>query len=296
MTGVAAPHSRWRIRENADQLAVSHAAVAEAVASLTRCAALADPTRTEPTLGQRLTGDRGGLRTACLAVMTLLTGLLLAWISAHLVRHLVAAPATVAALPGLLLTLALTCTALLASAAIRAGRPPEPEAAVLRWSLLAMPAAAAIIWIALWLVLTTSTAAWIAVVCGTALVCAVEAGMVAVARSPGDTRVADRRSRLPRRVRVLRRRSERLFHRHASRWNAVAHRYGAALVGTADAACVLARLLAGDADPPLDGLAPYDLLILTALNRYRPGPLATGLDAAMRSLNEVRLALPPDDR
>jgi hypothetical protein len=32
---------------------------------------------------------------------------------------------------------------------------------------------------------------------------------------------------------------------------------------------------------PLDGVDPYDVLILTALRKYRPSPLTAGLDAAV---------------
>jgi len=288
MTSHAPPHSRWLIRESIDRLAASHDAVTVAVDALTRSAVLRSSAGDGPTIRQRITGGRGWSRTIWFGAATLLTGLFMAWISVRLLRHLSVAPDVVAVLPGLLLTLGLAVTARQAAKSL--GRPSESgtSAAVVPWTLLAAAAIGSFAWITLWLVLTTGTAAWAAVTGGVALVAAAAAGMLASAR-PAEAQpavVTPNARPLPRRLRAQRRRAQRRLRDHTRAWNLAAHQYGAAIDGSDEAADVLVRLLADDADPPLDGIDPYDTLILTALCKYRPAPLTASFDAAVRSLHD----------
>jgi hypothetical protein len=282
MTAVGAPpHSRWLLQENVDQLAASRDAAIGAVGALARSVAGYSAARQQPALGPRLAGRRGGPRTAWLAVTALGTALFLAWLSARLVRHLTAAPAAVAVLPGVLLALALAITAV--HTAGPAERAPAPV--VLPWVLFAAAVGGSMAWIALALTITAGVAPWTAFACGATLACGVGAAMLALARPVRLAAVAVAGSRLvPRRLRARRRHAEQRLRNHAHRWNQAAHQYGAALAGASPAARALARLLAGDADLSLDGVEPYDVLILTALHRYRPVLLTERMADAMRPI------------
>lgn len=287
MTVDAPPHSRWLLQESVDQLTASHDAAVSAVVALARSAVSYGETTPRPALGRRLAGRRGGSRTAGLGVTTLGTALFLAWLSARLVGDLAAAPAAVAVLPGVLLALVLAVTA--AHTASHGERAPAPTSnpapVMLPWVLLAVAVASSAAWIALALAVTAGVAPWTAFACGAALACGVAAGMLALTRPIRATVVVVSRSRpVPRRLRAKHRRAERRLRQHARQWNQTAQQYGVALVGTNPAVRALARLVAGDANPSFDGVEPYDILILTALHRYRPALLAARMEDAVRPI------------
>jgi len=287
MTSDAPPHSRWLIRESIDRLAASHDAVTVAVDAFTRSAVLRSSAGDGPTIRQRIRGGRGWSRTVWFGVTTLLTGLFMAWISVRLVRHLSVAPDVVAVLPGLLLTLGLAVTAPQAAKSLERPSQPGTSTAVVPWTLLAAAAAGSVAWITLWLVIATGTPAWAAVTGGVALVAASAAGMLASTRPAGaqPAAITPRARPLPRRLRAQRRRAQQRLRDHTRAWNLAAHQYGAAIDSSDEAANALARLLADEADLPLDGIDPYDILILTALCKYRPAPLTASFDAAVRYLH-----------
>jgi len=296
MTAAPAPHSRWLIRAHADQLAVSYDAAANAVTELTRAAVRRGSVAPGPTLRQRIAGRRGWPRTVWFVVTALLTAVFMAWISGRLVAHLTAAPDAVAVLPGLLLALALCGTA--AQAARHPLRPSNPDAVAPTrpWFLLGTAAAAVFAWIGLWLGLATSTSDWVAVLGGAVLAAAVTAGLLASSRPVAPPVLVPHRVRpLPRRLRARRRRAQRRLRDHTSQWTLAAHRYGAEIPASGAEADALARLLAGDADLLLEGGDPYHVLILRTLCRYRPAPLAVGLDAAVRLLDPEGEVLRTDD-
>jgi hypothetical protein len=283
MTVDAPPHSRWLLQDSVDQLAASHDAAVGAVAALARSAVGYGAANPRPALGSRLAGRRGGPRTAWLGVTTLGTALFLAWLSARLVRHLAAAPSVVAVLPGVLLALALAVTA---AHTVNSGeRAPTSVQVpvVLPWMLFAAAVVGSVTWIALALTVTAGVPPWTAFAYGAALACGVAAGMVALARPVRPAAVARGRP-VPRRLRAQRRRAERRLRKHAQRWNQAAQQYGVALAGASPAAGALARLLAGDTNLSLGGVEPYDILILTALHRYRPVLLAERLEDAVRPI------------
>ncbi len=289
MSDDSLPHSRWLIRESIDRLAVSHDAAIVTVEVLARSTAVRSSTSPGSTLPQRITGRRGWPRTVWFGVTTLLTGLLLAWISVRLVQHLSTAPNAVAVLPGLLLTVALATSALQSANHGERLLNARTFPAAWPWTLLAAATIGSVAWITLWLVLTTDTAAWVAFTCGVSLVAAVVAGMLALAR-PGQPALAatPRAPRLPRRLRAQRRRAQRRLREHTRDWNQIVHQYGVAIADSDAAAFALARLLADEADLPLEGIDPYNTLILTALRKYHPAPLTASFDAAVGPLNEFR--------
>jgi hypothetical protein len=285
MTIDAPPHSRWLLQESVDQLAASHDAATGAVAALARSAVGYGTAKPQPTLGPRMAGRRGWPRTAWLGVTALGTAVFLAWLSARLVRHLATAPVAVAVVPGLLLSLALAVTAL--HAASPAEDPPTPGPVVLPWALFAAAAVGSVAWITLALIVTAGVAPATAVACGAALASGAAAGMLALARPVRPAVVVVPRARpVPRRLRAQRRRAEQRLRKHARQWNQAAQRYGVAIAGPGPAADALARLLAGDTGLSLDGVEPYDILILTTLHRYRPVPLAERLDEAVRPIED----------
>ena len=285
MTVDAPPHSRWLLRENVDQLAASHDAVVGAVAVLARSVAGYGAAQPRPALGPRLAGRRGGPRTAWLGVTVLATAVVLAWLSARLVRHLAAAPPAVAVLPGVLLALALAVTAAYTASPGERAPTSGPVLGALPWVLFAVAVAGSVAWIALALTVTADVAPGTAVACGAALACGVAAAMLALARPVRPAAVVMAGGRpVPRRLRAQRRRAERRLRRHARQWNQAAQQYGVTLAGASPAAGALARLLADDASLSLDGAEPYDILILTALHRYRPALLAERLADAVRPI------------
>lgn len=289
MSDDSPPHSRWLIRESIDRLAVSHDAVSVTVEVLTRSAIVHSSASPGPTLPQRITGRRGWPRTVWFGVTTLLTGLLLVWISVRLVQHLSTAPNAVAILPGLLLTTALATSALLSAKHLERPLNTRPFPAARPWALLAAATVGSVAWIILWLVLTTDTAAWAAFTYGVALVASVVAGMLALAHPVRPALAATPRApRLPRRLRAQRRRAQRRLRKHARDWNLTVHQYGVVMADSDATANALARLLADETDLPLEGIDPYNTLILNALRKYHPAPLTASFDAAVGHLNDFR--------
>jgi hypothetical protein len=65
------------------------------------------------------------------------------------------------------------------------------------------------------------------------------------------------------------------------------HQYGVTIAGSDEGTYALACILSGDANPPLEGIDPFDILILTALHRYHPAPLTASLNAAIGHLHKV---------
>jgi hypothetical protein len=212
----------------------------------------------------------------------------MAWISVRLVQHLSATPSAVAVLPGLLLTLALAGTAVQAVGS--ADPPPESREAArkLPLGLLGAAMVCSITWITLWLVFTTATAPWAAFTCGGALVTAVTAGILAAAR-PGRSlaALAPAGVPIPMGMRARRRYAQRRLRQHTLKWNLAAHQYGVTIAGSDKATYALACILSGDADPPREGIDPFDILILTALRKYHPAPLTASLNAAIGHLHKV---------
>jgi hypothetical protein len=273
----APPHSRWLLQESVDQLAASYDAAVGAAVALARSAVRYSATAPQPGFGQRLSGRRGGPRTAWLGAMGLGTAVFLAWLSARLVRHFAAAPVAVAVLPGVLLALALAVTATHTASSDKSALVSVPILVMRSWVPLTAAVAACVVWIALALVVTAGVASWTAFACGIALSCGVAAGMLALARPvrPAVILVAGGRP-VHRGLRAKRRRAERRLRRHNRMWNQVAHQYSVTFGGLGPAAGALARLLADD--------EPYDILILTALHRYRPVVIAESLQDAMRPI------------
>src|ERR1700759_651772 len=106
-----APHSRWRVRENITQLATSHDEATKAISELHTAADIhrdriraTGPGRARlwPRMAMRLDWPRVIWFGLVLLALTLLLG----WISARLVTHLVPAPIFAAILPGILLAAA----------------------------------------------------------------------------------------------------------------------------------------------------------------------------------------------
>jgi hypothetical protein len=287
MSGYSAPHSRWLVRESTDRLAASYEAVTVALDVFSRATVLRRSAIPGPSLPQRIAGRRGWPHTVWFGVTTLLTGLLLTWMSGRLVQHLSAAPATVAALPGLLLTLALAVTALQAGKYLDRPPGPWPPTVILAWTLLAAAGAGSAVWIVLWLAVTTGTAVWAAVICALALTAAAVAGMLAAARpTVAQPPVAHPARPLPRRLRAKRRRAEQRLRDHTREWNRTAHQY-AVIAGSDAAVNALACLMADESELPMDGIDPYDTLILAALRTYRPGPLSARVEDIVERLHEA---------
>jgi len=105
------PHSRWRLRERLDRLAVSYDAAAGAIDVFARAVQDYDPDRARPALTarvraaiRRLAGTHGWPRIIWFTATLLLAGSFLAWISLAIVRRFVLGPvpAGPAAVPGVL--------------------------------------------------------------------------------------------------------------------------------------------------------------------------------------------------
>ena len=280
--GTLEPHGRWLLLDRMAQLAASHADVRTAVAALDVAAARhRDRTGGGPPFWRRLAARRGWPRTAGLVVAMTATAFFLIWISTRLVGHMAMLPAFVAALPGVLLTTAF------ASAASYAAHSLTRPARLLPPSVpLAAASVGVIAWITLWLVLTGSTPAWSAVIFAMALT--VSAGVALVTcsfpGSPSATSPPPASRRQPSRsVRVRQRRARKRLDAHTRQWMEAAHRYAVTIAGTSRLEGALACLVAGeDRQPALDGVDPYDVMMLSALRKYHPAALGADLDSAAK--------------
>jgi hypothetical protein len=293
-----APHSRWLVRENVSQLAASHAETAQAISALHMAADLRrDRTcairRVQPSLRLRMAMREDWPQVIWFCLVLLAMALFLGWVSDRLVAHLVPAPVFAAALPGVFLTAATGGAARFATHSIKQ-RSGVGLAGILPFlSPLAAASAGVATWVSLWLVLTSGTPAWIAVVfaLGLALTTAVALMTCSYLGGPPvgasaiqavGTPVA---RRPPRRLLARRRRARSRLDAHTRRWMTAAHRYAATIPGPSKPTEILASLLADGVEPlPMDDLDPFDAMILCGLRDYHPAVLAADLSAASAKL------------
>jgi hypothetical protein len=291
-TATAAPHSRWFLQAKAAQLTASHADVAAAIRALTVAEARRDRPRAWRPVLHRIRAW-GWLRAIRLSVAITLTALLLGWTSVRLIGHLAALPALVSVIPGVLLTAALVASA---SYAARPLRYPATGGISYPWlavAPLAVTCASLIAWVAVWLALISGAATWLAVTVAIALTAALAVVMVICGYqgmpsgavelpAGGDAPV---RPRLTRRARTWHKRARKRLDSHTSDWTEVTHRYAAVIAGASQAERSLARLIDGDGERfPLDDVDPYDVIILSVLQKCHPAPLAVALDAVAERL------------
>jgi hypothetical protein len=284
------PHSRWRLRERLDRLAVSYDAAAGAIDVFARAVQDYDPDRARPALTarvraaiRRLAGTHGWPRIIWFTATLLLAGSFLAWISLAIVRRFVLGPvpAGPAAVPGVLVTLTLAGTAAaLAGAPSYRGYRSWPFA-------IALAGCAA--WVATWLIGVVGAAAWFAAI--TAVLAAAVTGAAFLvasqlpARPPGSypTRA---RSRPPRRLLARQRAAQQQLRGHAARWSGAAHACGLALGGSAEAEDAMNQLLTTGSLSEMTGLGleVFHIQVLTTLLRYQPDALRVRLQAASERL------------
>jgi hypothetical protein len=291
-TATTVPHRRWFLQAKAAQLTASHADVVAAIRALTIAEARRDrPRAWQPAL-HRIRAW-GWLRAIRLGAAITLTALLLSWVSVRLIAHLAALPAFVSVIPGVLLTAALVASA---SYAARPLRHPATAGITGRWlpvSPLAITCTSLIAWVALWLALIGRTPAGLAVIAAIALTAVLAVVMVtcgypgmppeAAGLPAGDE--AGVRPRLTRRSRTWLKRARKRLDSHTGDWTEVTHRYAAVIAGAGPAERSLARLIDGDGERfPLEDVDPYGAIILSALQKCHPAPLAAALDEVAERL------------
>lgn len=287
-------HSRWLVRENVNQLAASHAAAAEAISALHTAADIHhDRSRAirQPRLSvwQRTAMRRDWPQVIWFCLVLLATLLFLCWISTRLVARLAPVPMFAALLPGVLLAAATGGASRFAAHSIKRLPKPGPAGILPCLSPLIAASAANATWISLWLVVTSSTPPWGAVVFALCLSLAIavalmtgsylggppvdaasiQAGAAAITRRP------------PRRLLTRHRRARRKLDSHTRQWMEAAHRYAVTIPDLGYPQEILASLLSDDVNRlPLDGLDPYDAMILFGLRGYHPAALAADFNAA----------------
>lgn len=308
MTATGIPHGRWLLKKQVDRLAASHSDVIAAGLKRDRASERARTSAenrlmtariraaTRTPLRRRIPGRRGWARTIGLVITVAASAVFLSWASERLIGRLAVPSSAVAALPGVLITLAVTAAASHCASAIRRG--------VLAW-LAWVPVAAAVVaeaaWVALWLAVPAGASPWAAAVGGIVLAVATSGALLLccypAAPAPRDlpaitagTPDKARPFRAPRYLRVTDRRTRTLLLAHSRKWNETAHAYGAALDEESPAAGVLASMLADDRSPAQhggipEGIDPFDTLILAALRRYHPASLAERLGSSAAALN-----------
>jgi hypothetical protein len=296
------PHSRWRLNENLHGLAASYDAADLAIDAFTRSSWRYDPRRPPLTATLRegarsLIVRHGYPSTAWFAATCVLACASMAWISRLSLRKLLpdGVPAVVAMAPGVLLALALGGTAALAAGTIAAiRRDPSRERPHGVWPglLFAISLIAAVAWIATWLSSETGVTAWIAF--GAAALAAGTTGAAFLAASlPSQTRAAVPRPtiRVPaalpsRRLLSRQRNAQEQLRGHTRNWGMAAQQCALAISGSATAEVALARLLTGGelGDLLTEDMENVHTQMLTALFRYRPGPLQARLQEASRRL------------
>jgi hypothetical protein len=287
------PHSRWLVREDVNRLAASHAKAAEAISALHSAADRhGDRGRAIP-VRQRLAMRRDWPQVIWFCLVLVGTTLFLGWVSARLIAHLVPAPAFAAVLPGVLLAAATGGAARFATHSIKRRRNVGPAGIVP--SLIPLTAASAGVagWVSLWLVTTTGTPRSTAVVFALGLALAVAVALMTgsylggpptddVAPPAADTPVA---RRTPRRLRARHKRARSRLDDHARQWMTAAHRYAATIPSADYPENVLTSLLSENIEGlPLDGLDPFDVMILGGLRDYHPAALTEDLGAASAKL------------
>ena len=291
------PHSRWLVRENVNLLAASHAKAAQAIAALQAAADLHHERgrgirRVRPPLRQRMTMRRDWPQVIWFCVLLLAVTLLLSWVSVRLIARLVPAPVYVAVLPGVLLAAAAGGAARFAAHSIRR-RDLRPAEILSSLSPLVAASAAVAAWVSLWLVLTSGTPVWTAVVFGLCLALAVAVGLMTgsyLGGPPADDIAPTAASgsvarRTPRRLQARHGRARKLLDDHTRQWMTAAHRYAVIISGTGHPEQILVSLLAGNTKLlPLDGLDPFHAMILCGLRDYHPASLAADLRIASAKL------------
>jgi hypothetical protein len=298
------PHSRWRLKDRVDRLAVSYDAACAAVDAFTGSTLYYDPLAPRPTIRARIRASvrywvalRGWARACWFVGTGVLAGVFMAWISLRILEHFMAEapPAILAMVPGALLTAALVGTAALTGDAMTwLARQPSPRR---YWPQLAWPGlpfatclACCAAWVTIWAASVAGIAVWPALttgvlsggLTGAALLCAGRpAPSHAVAALPAVRCPVPP----PRRLLAQQRHAQDQMRRHARSWSIAAHLCGVATEGAALAQTALVRLLAGDpADLSLDGIGVFHAQLLTVLSRYRPDPLETRLQESSRRL------------
>jgi hypothetical protein len=292
------PHSRWIVRENVSRLAATHAKAAEAISALhTAIDMHRDPGRVirplRPPLWQRMAMRRDWPQVIWFGLVVLGTTLFLSWVSARLVARLVPAPVFAAVLPGVLLAVAAGGAARFATHSIRRRRNVGLTGILSSLTPLAVVSAGVVTWVSLWLVLSSGTPAWTAVVIALCVALAVAVALMtgSYLGEPPAGGIAPRNAsapvtrRPPRRLRASHRRARSRLDDHTRQWAAAAHRYAVTIPGTGHPEKVLTSLLADDVERlPLDGLDPFDAMILCGLRDYHPAALAADLSVASAKL------------
>jgi hypothetical protein len=291
------PHSRWLVRDNVDRLAASHAEAARAISELHAAADVHRERsrairRVQPPLRQRLAMRRDWPQVTWFCGVLTVTTVFLGWVSVRLVVHETPLPVFAAALPGVLLALATGGAARFATHSIRRHADAGDAGVLLSLFPLAAASVGVATWVSLWLVLTDGIPAWLAVIFALAITLAVAVALMTgsyLGGSPvddaapaGDTPVP---GRSPRRLRVRHKRARGRLDNHTRQWTTAAHRYAVTVPGPGQPGKILARLLADEAGGlSLDGLDPFDAMILSALRNYHPAVLSADLSLASAKL------------
>jgi hypothetical protein len=302
------PHSRWLVRDNVDRLAASHAEAAEAISGLHAAADVHRERsrairRVQPPLRHRLATRRDWPQVIWFCGVLAVTTVFLGWVSARLVTHETPLPVFAAALPGVLLAAAAGGAARFATHSIKRHADAGDAGILLPFFPLAAASVGVAIWVSLWLVLTDGTPAWIAVIFALAITLAVAVALMTgsylggppvddAAPRAADTPVP---GQSPRRLRARHKRARGRLDNHTRQWMTAAHGYAATIPSAGQPEKILARLLADDAEGlPLDGLDPFDAMILSALRNYHPAVLAADLSlASAKLMPEVNDSLEP---
>lgn len=277
------PHHRWRLRKEMELLAVCHDSALAAIraydGALSRAAQAGPCSRASRA------------RLSWFASTALLTCALLAWTSTDTLHAMTDdVPPGVALLPGVLLGCCLTGTAWLAAPVVR-----ERLAAGSDWSTLSFLGAAALAaaaWLVLWLRTAVEVTSVLADASAVSLTLAIVAALlVAVPPRGAETDApAQGRTHPPWRVRRAREKAEAKVRGHTRSWNAVAHTFGAAAVGT-PAEEALTRLITGRSDAlSSDIVDSLSVLLLAGLRQYHPAPLMERLTVLSGELPEQRTA------
>jgi hypothetical protein len=293
-----APHSRWLVRENVDQLAASHAEAAKAISALDTAAdvhrdRIGAIRQIRPALRQRLAMRPDWPQVIWFYLMLAAMALFLGWVSGRLVTHLVPTPVFAAVLPGVLLAAATGGAARFATYSIKR-RDGVGRAGILpSLSPLAAASAGVATWVSLWLVLTSDIPARTAVVFALCLALAAAVALMTcsyLGGPPADATTIEAADapvarRSPHRLLAKHRRARSRLDAHTRRWMAAAHRYAVTIPGPGQPKEILASLLAdGVRHLPMDGLDPFDAMILCGLRDYHPAMLAADLSVASAKL------------
>jgi hypothetical protein len=286
------------VREDVSRLAASHAKAAAAISELHTAADVhrdrgcaIRPAR--PPLRQRMAMRRDWPQVIWFCLALLGTAVFLSWVSARLVARLAPVPVFAAVLPGLLLAAAAGGAAKFAAHSLKRGTHGGLGGTLPSLVPLIAASAGSAAWISLWLVVT-GTPAWTAAVFAFCLALAVAVALMTASYLGGPLAddIAPRASsspvtrRPPRQVRARRRRARSKLDDHTRQWTAAAHRYAVTIPGTGHPEQILSRLLTDDVERlSLDGLDPFDAMVLCGLRDYHPATLATDLGTASAKLS-----------